>query len=145
MEIKKIEKELDDFLQTKNIKLFEMKYYKSNQTLEVLLDEDFDLDQIEEVSNEISAFLDNYEDEFDDNYILDVSNIGIERPIRNEEELIKAINSYIYVKGKEFEYYGTLLNYEDGIIHLQTMGKNIKKNISVNYSKVKKARYAVKF
>ena len=37
----------------------------------VLLDEKLNMDELETLSNEISGFLDQYEDEFEDNYFLD--------------------------------------------------------------------------
>ncbi len=145
MDLDKIRAGLTDFLEAKNLKLFEMNYRKSDSTLEVLLDEKLDIDEIEKVSGEISAFMDGYEDEFPDNYFLDVGNIGAERPIRNEEEIMGAIGQYIYVKTKEEEVYGTLKSYTDGILNLEVQDKTRLKNKSVDYKKTKKVRYAVKF
>ena len=145
MKLDSIKAKLEDYLKEKKLKLFEITYSKKDETLSILLDEKLDLDKLEEVSNDISDYLDKFEDEFEDNYILDVSTIGAERPIRNEKELEKAVGEYIYVKTKEVEYYGTLLDYTDGIIHLEVMDKTKKKNVSVDYSKTKQVRYAVKF
>ena len=145
MKLDSIKAKLEDYLKEKKLKLFEITYSKKDETLSILLDEKLDLDKLEEVSNDISDYLDKFEDEFEDNYILDVSTIGAERPIRNEKELEKAVGEYIYVKTKEVEYYGTLLDYTDGIIHLEVMDKTKKKNVSVDYNKTKQVRYAVKF
>lgn len=145
MKLDSIKEKLEDYLKQKNLKLFEITYSKKDEILSILLDEQLDLDKLEEISNDISTYLDKYEDEFDDNYILDVSTVGAERPIRNEDDLNRAVGEYIYVKTKESEYYGTLLDYTDGIIHLEVMEKTKKKNVSVDYSKTKQVRYAVKF
>ena len=145
MKLDSIKAKLEDYLKEKKLKLFEITYSKKDETLSILLDEKLDLDKLEEVSNDISDYLDKFEDEFEDNYILDVSTIGAERPIRNKKELEKAVGEYIYVKTKEVEYYGTLLDYTDGIINLEVMDKTKKKNVSVDYSKTKQVRYAVKF
>ena len=145
MKIDDIKQKLAEYLEEKKLKLFEITYQKKDQTLSILLDEKLDLDKLEEISNDISQYLDKFEDEFDDNYILDVSTVGAERPIRDEDELIKAIGEYIYVKSKESEYYGTLIDYTDGIIHLEVIDKTKTKNVSVDYSKTKQVRYAVKF
>ena len=145
MELENIKLHLEKYLEEKKLKLFEISYHKKDETLSILLDEKMDMDELEKVSNDISNYLDKYEDEFDENYILDVSTVGIERPIRNEDELTKAIGEYIYVKTKDSEFNGTLKDYKDGIIHLQIMDKTRTKNIEVEYQKVKKVRYAVKF
>ena len=145
MNLDSIKTKLEEFLDEKKLNLFEITYQKKDTTLSVILDEKLDMDKLETLSNEISEFLDSYEDDFEDNYILDVSTVGAERPIRNEEELNKAVGEYVYVKTKEAEYYGTLKDYTDGIIHLETMNKTKIQNISVDYSKTKIVRYAVKF
>lgn len=145
MELNKIKEIIKDYVESKNLKLFDVSYFKSDSILTVLLDEKLSIDEIEVFSNGLSEYLDKYEDEFEDNYFLDVSNVGVERPIRNEEELNDAIGSYIYVKTKENEYYGTLKSYTDGIIHLITKVKNRTSEVSVDYKKAKKVRYAVEF
>ena len=145
MDLTEIEKDLNNYLSEKNLKLFEMKYYKSDATLSVLLDEQLEMDNLEKISAEISDLLDKYENDFEDNYILDVSTVGAERPIRNEEELIKAIGEYIYVKTKEDEVYGYLKKYENGVMSVEYKFKNTDKIKNIEYSKTKKVRYAVKF
>ena len=145
MNLDAIRKDLEEFLSERKLTLFEMNYHKKDQTLEVLIDEDISLDDLEQVSNEISAFLDKYDDEFAGTYILDVSHVGAERPIRNEAELLKAIGSYIYVKSKDSEYYGTLKSYEEGILSLEVKDKTKTNRVSVPYAKTKKVRYAVEF
>lgn len=145
MNLDSIKSKLNDYLNDKHLKLFEISYQKQDQTLSIILDEKLDMDKLEEISNDISTYLDKYEDEFEDNYILDISTVGVERPIRNEDELRCAVSKFIYVKTKENEYYGTLIDYTDGIIHLEVMDKTKVKNVSVDYSKTKIVRYAVKF
>ena len=145
MDIKVIEKDLNEFLTGKNLHLFEVKYFKSEQTLSVVLDDKIEMDELELVSNDVSKILDKYEDDFDTNYILDVTTVGVERPIRSEEELIKAIGEYIYVKTKDDEIYGYLKKYENGVLSIDYKQKNIDKIKNVEYAKVKKMRYAVKF
>lgn len=140
-----INSDLKDYLKTKDLKLFEVTYHKGDKTLSIILDEKLDMNKLEEVSNDLSTYMDKYADEFEDNYILDISTVGVERPIRNEDELKQAIGSYIYCKGKDFEYNGTLNDYSDGIMKLEYMDKNIKKNASIEYKNVKQVRYAVKF
>ena len=145
MNLEKINHALEEFCKDKNVKLFEVTYHNNDQTLSVLLDEKLNMDQLEEISKELSDYLDRYEDEFEDNYFLDVSNVGAERPIRNEEELKEALGEYIYVKTKDEEYYGTFKSYSNGVISLDVTEKNRTKNVSIEYKNTKKVRYAVKF
>ena len=145
MDLSKITNILDEFVSSKQMKLFEVTYHKSDSTLSVLLDEKLSMDELEAISSQISQLLDQYEDEFEDNYFLDVSTVGAERPIRNEEELCAAIGEYIYVKTKENEYYGTLKAYDEGNLRLIVKDKTREKEITVPYNKCRKLRYAVKF
>ena len=145
MNLDKVEKSLKDYLSDLKIKLYELNYLKNDSTLSIVLDERLDMNELEEVSNKISEYLDKYADDFDGNYILDVSTVGIERPIRNEEELSKAVGEYIYVKTKDNEYYGDLKEFADGIIKLETKDKTRTVSVSIEYSKTKFVRYAVKF
>ena len=145
MNTEKIRNVLTGFVNEKGMKLFDIEYKKSDQTLTVLLDEKLDMDALEKISGEISSFLDQYEDEFADNYFLDVSTVGVERPIRNEEEVRYAVGEYIYVKTKDNEYYGTLTSFNNGMMNLKVKDKTREKDVSIEYSKTKKVRYAVKF
>ena len=145
MNTEKIRHALNDYASKKQLKLFDVEYRKGDCTLSVLLDEKLNMDELETVSKEISDLLDGYEDEFEDNYFLDVSTVGAERPIRNDEELKEAVGQYIYVKTKGNEYYGTLISFKDGILNLKVTEKTKEKDVSVEYRKTKKVRYAVKF
>ncbi|MBQ1534357.1 MAG: hypothetical protein IIZ64_06045 [Erysipelotrichaceae bacterium] len=145
MDLSRVKKSLKEFVEEKGMKLFEVTYHKKDATLSVLLDEKLNMDELEKISQEISDHLDRFDDEFDDNYLLDVSTVGVERPIRNEEELLEAIGAYIYVKTKEREYYGTLKSFEEGTLLLETKEKNRTKDVSVDYSQIKRIRYAVQF
>ena len=139
MNLEEIRTLLQDFIESKKHKLFDIEYHKGDQTLTVLLDE------LESISGEISSFLDQYEDKMPDNYFLDVSTVGAERPIRNEKELMEALGEYIYVKTKDKEYYGTFTSYNNGVMNLKVKEKTREKDVSVNYQDTKKVRYAVKF
>ena len=145
MNKEKITEALNTFIEGKDMKLFDVEYRKSDNVLAVTLDEKLDLDELEVISNAISDFLDGYEDEFEDNYFLDVSTVGAERPIRSLEELEAAVGEYIYVKTKENEYYGTLSSLKDGILNLKVQDKTREKDVCVEYPKIRKVRYAVKF
>ena len=145
MNLKVIEKDLNDYCKQKNLNLFEVSYSKKDETLSIILDEQLDMDKLEEVSNDLSTYMDKYDDDFEENYILDVSTVGVERPIRNAQEMVKAINEYIYVKTKDEEIYGYLRKFENDVLSIEYKEKTKDKIKNIEYSKVKKVRYAVKF
>ncbi len=145
MKTEKIRNVLNEYADKNGYKLFDVEYHANDQTLSVVFDEEFDMAGLEKVSQEVSDLLDPYEDEFASQYFLDVSTVGIERPIRNEEELKAAVGQYVYVRCKEEEYYGDLLSYAEGMMELQVRDKTRTKNISLAYADVKEMRYAVRF
>ena len=144
MELKKIKKDLESFLKEKDLHLFDCSFNKHEKIFSILIDETLNMDELEKVSNELSIFMDKYDDEFD-NYILDVSNVGIERPIRNDEEILKAINSYIYIKTNDKELNGTLKSFENDKLVISYKDKTRSKEITLNKKDIKKIRYAVNF
>ena len=142
MNLDLITKALIEHLDEKGLHLYELKYSKGDSILHVCLDDSLDMNQVEEASRDISDFMDKFEDQFDE-YLLDVYTIGIERPIRNKEELIQAVGSYIFVKGKDFKLSGTLSSFVDDILTLSYKEKNITKTMTINYQSIKEMRYAV--
>lgn len=144
MEIKDLNEKLAYELDLLGFKLYECYYEKKNNILHVSIDASLDMNEIEEISKKVSEIMDKYDEDMDA-YMLDVSSCGIEKKIRNADEIKEAIGSYIHVKGKGFKYYGDLEDFDGAVITLKTMEKNISKTIKINYSDVKAVRYAVKF
>lgn len=144
MEIKELNEKLAYELDLLGFKLYECYYEKKNNILHVSIDASLDMNEIEEISKKVSEIMDKYDGDMDA-YMLDVSSCGIEKKIRNADELKEVIGSYIHVKGKGFKYYGDLEDFDGAVITLKTMEKNISKTIKINYSDVKAVRYAVKF
>ena len=144
MEIKNLKENLKRDLTCLGYELYDVSYSKGDNILHVVVDKDMDLKEIESLSKKVSKIMDLYDEDMD-SYLLDVSSLGVERPIRNQEELTKAIGSYVYIKTKELKVYGDLKSFKDGVIELNTKEKNIDKLVKINYSDVKQARYAVKF
>ena len=144
MELKQLKKDLGRDLKSLGYDLYDVTYSKKDRILQVLIDKEMDLKEIESLSKKVSSIMDLYDQDMEE-YLLDVSSVGIERPIRNEEELRKAVGSYIYVMTKELKVYGDLRGYEDGVLILETAEKNIRKEVKIAYDDVKNVRYAVRF
>ncbi len=66
-----------------------------------------DLDDCVKVSEHISEFLDKV-DPFDDAYMLEVTSAGAEHPLRNAEEIERALGKYVHVETFEQVLEGTL-------------------------------------
>lgn len=144
MEIKELKEKLGNDLLSLGYKLYDCYFEKKEHILHVVIDAKMDMNQIEDLSKKVSQIMDLYDGDMDE-YMLDVSTVGIEKEIRSEDELKEAVGSYIYVKTKELKAYGDLESFDGNILTLKTKDKNITKTVKVNYSDVKYVRYAVKF
>ncbi len=119
--------------------------------LRVLVDGDHVID-VEEVTKIIEPLQEIVEkdDLIPDEYYLEVSSVGIEKPLRNLEELQTAISNYIYVELKnaienDNAWYGTLKEVADNKLSLEINKKGRIKTIVIPYEEVKFARIAIKF
>lgn len=144
MELTKIKDSLSKDLMGLGYHLYSLKYDKKEKILEVLIDETLDLNGIEELSLKVSNLMDQYDEDFDE-YLLDVASAGAERPIRNKEELSRAIGQYVHITTDEVDKDGTLEDLKENIITFSYLDKTRKKKISIDYKEVKEIRYAVKF
>ena len=109
-------KEADD-----EIELVDVAFYKQygKLTVEALLwkKSGIDLNDCEKVHNVLSAKLDTIDDEFDDDYVLNVSSQVLDRKLDTEIELFDA---------NKKKSHGTLLSFDDENIVIKTDGKNPK-------------------
>lgn len=108
-----------------------------------------DMDTCVAVSEAVSEKLDQI-DVIKDEYYLEVSSPGIEKPLRNWDQVAKAVNEYVHIDFKDpkeglHEVEGTILSAEDQTITLQYFVKGRKKKIVVPYDNVRFIRLAVKF
>lgn len=108
-----------------------------------------DMDTCVAVSEKISEKLDE-EDPIKDEYYLEVSSPGAEKPLKNYEQVSLSIGKYVYIKLSQptaglDEVQGTILDVKDGVISLQYLVKNIKKHVEIPYDRIKFIRLAVKF
>lgn len=85
-----------------------------------------------------------------DEYYLEVSSVGIERPLRNLAEIEKATGEYIYLEfnspvEKSSSWYGILEKVENNNIVLKVNQKGKIKKLVIPYENISFARKAVKF
>ncbi len=111
---------------------------------------DIDIDDVAAINEEI---LDLVNDDLPDGYYLEVTTVGIERELKNDDDLEKALGKYIYLKTYEKiesafnqkEIYGYLESYEEDSINVNVINKTRTKLVTIEKSKIAKVRLAVKF
>lgn len=133
--------------------LYDVEYVKEGSEffLCIYFDKDggLTLDDCVLLSEKLAEELDK-EDFISDKYYLEVSSPGIERELRNLEEVIDSIGKHVYIKTYEKvdnqkEFYGDILDVEDKEITIEYKDKaRVKKSI-ISYEKIAKIRLAVKF
>lgn len=119
-------KEADD-----EIELVDVAFYKQygKLTVEALLwkKSGIDLNDCEKVHNVLSAKLDTIDDEFDDDYVLNVSSQGLDRKIVTYDDFRRALDTEIELfDANKKKLHGTLLSFDDENIVIKTDGKNPK-------------------
>ncbi len=103
-----------------------------------------------QLTDVVSPLLDTIQpDPFPEQYMLEVSSPGLERPLKTVEALSNAVGSYINVslyksidKVKIFE--GDLLSFDGETLTIDYMDKTRHKTVDIPYQTVAKARLAVK-
>ncbi|MCD7949365.1 MAG: ribosome maturation factor RimP [Erysipelotrichaceae bacterium] len=130
----------------------EYKNEKNEWYLRIFIDKNqgsLDMDTCVAVSEDVSAMLDEV-DLIQNEYYLEVSSPGAEKPLKTLEKVKQSIGEYVYIQLKNpkkgmNDIYGTILNVEDNMIELQYLDKNIKKKCCIAYDNVAFIRLAVKF
>ncbi|MCT4633725.1 MAG: ribosome maturation factor RimP [Firmicutes bacterium] len=96
-----VEKLINDFIKDKEFELVDVEFVKEGQYryLRVYMDKDggISLDDCKLVSNYLSEKLDSL-DPIEENYFLEVSSPGIERPLKKDKDFIKYKGELIQVK-----------------------------------------------
>ena len=98
----------------------------------------------------ISPLLDQIKpDPFPEQYLLEVTSPGLERPLKTKEAPEGAVGKYVNIslykaveKQKVFE--GNLVGFEEDVLTIEYMDKTRKKTVDIPYNLVSKARLAVK-
>jgi ribosome maturation factor RimP len=108
-----------------------------------------DIDQCSQVSEKLSEELDRT-DPIPQNYFLEVSSPGAERPLKKEEDFQKAIGQFVFIKTyeaingmKEFE--GYLLAYGPEGAEVEVRIKTRKLTVVIDQEKIALARLAIDF
>ena len=135
------------------IEIVDIEWVREHNTriLRILADTEFGLTVDDSVSlNEAVSLALDEDNYLQEEYMLEVSSPGLERPIKNDDEITKAIGKYINIKTyekieaqKEFE--GYLKAYSDGFLEIEVNLKGRLKTYKIEKNKISNIRHAVKF
>jgi len=149
--IKATEELVEPILKKKDLELIDVEYVKEgkNWFLRVYIDKTggIDITECGEVSEELSEKLDEY-DPIKGAYYLEVSSPGAERPLKTKDALVKNLNNNVNIRlyepiNGEKEYEGKLISFADNMLTIEYKDRARKKEVSIPYEKVAKARLAV--
>ncbi|WP_144509221.1 ribosome maturation factor RimP [Bacillus sp. FJAT-22090] len=150
-----IENLVTPILQELNLELIDIEYVKEGRDwfLRIYIDTPtggIDIEQCAQVSEKLSEKLD-VVDPIKENYFLEVSSPGAERPLKKDADFISAVGKYVFIKtyepvngAKEFE--GTLLSFsveEGALIEVRVKTRRVK--IQIDKEKIALARLAIDF
>ena len=133
-----------------SLEAISLKREKGDLFLQIVVDrfDPISLDDIVAISNEISPILDE-NDPIKDNYFLDVTSLGAEKPIKLEH-LDKYINKYVNlhvinpIKGENY-LEGNIDSVNDDILILSYKIKTRLVRVEIPRKDIDKARLAIKF
>ncbi|MFJ8234323.1 ribosome maturation factor RimP [Ureibacillus sp. NPDC094379] len=149
-----IEQLVTPILEELNLELVDIEFVKEgrNWFLRIYIDTPeggIDIDQCALVSERLSVLLDE-NDPIEQNYYLEVSSPGAERPLKKESDFEKAVGKFIYVKTYEpikdlKEFQGYLTAYTEQGLEMEVRIKTRKIKLLIEKEKVAKARLAIDF
>ncbi|ATZ18693.1 ribosome maturation factor RimP [Williamsoniiplasma somnilux] len=149
----------NEILQKNNLCVYDVLEIKNSEfesdVLQILVEDlnqpnkPLDFDILSTVTDHLSEMMDSF-NELSDPYMLEIASAGIEKNIRNFEELKKALNQYINVVFKKpinglQETNGTLVSIDGEEFTIEYFIKGQKKKSKITWKDISKIRYAVKF
>lgn len=121
--------------------LFEERMGKE-KILTILVDNEIDHVSLEAIHMEV---LDEINDDLPDDYYLQMSTVGIEKELRNLEEVTNHVGGYVFIESQLFTGEATLNSVEEGILNVSFFLKGRPKKLAIPYDNIKFIRQAVKF
>ena len=149
----RVESLLKEKIEAIGYELYDVEYSKEgkNYFLRIFIDktEGIDLNDCEKVNNEIDEILDEA-DYIKEQYFLEVSSPGAERPLKKEADYMRAVDKYVNVSlyqqlNGHKVYEGYLRKVTADELTLEYMDKTRQKEVIIPRKQVAKARLAIKF
>ncbi|GIN83664.1 ribosome maturation factor RimP [Heyndrickxia sporothermodurans] len=148
-----VEELVTPIIQDMDLDLVDIEYIKEgkNWFLRVYIDKEdgIDIEECGIVSERLGEKLDEI-DPIPNNYFLEVSSPGAERPLKKVQDFEKAVGKNVNVKtyepiDDEKQFEGKLLYFDGKILKLEIKIKTRIKEVEIPYEKVAKARLAIIF
>lgn len=150
---KELQEAVSQATQNHGADLYDLKFVNENgmRILRVMITKKtggVDLDTCADVSEEISSLLDAM-DVSDSEYYLEVCSAGAERELRSDEEILAAVNDYVFIKlrvsvNKHDEYKGDLLSFDGNILTVAYMDKAVKRKVEIKKDDIAMIRLSVR-
>ncbi len=154
--LNEVEKLVKPIVEELNLELIDLEFVKEGRDwfLRIYVDTPqggIDIEQCALVSERVSGVLDE-QDPIEQNYFLEVSSPGAERPLKKESDYEKAVGKYIHVKTyaavkelNEKEFEGTLLSNTPEELEIEVRVKTRKIKVKLTKEKIAFARLAINF
>lgn len=124
---------------------FYKQYGKLNVEVFLWKKEGISLNDCEAVHNVLSSMLDAIEDDFADDYVLNVSSSGLDRKIVSDDDYRRALDTEIEcVDDKKNKTHGILVAYDSDNVTLKTEGKK-PQNITLSRKTLTKVQPYIRF
>jgi ribosome maturation factor RimP len=145
MNLQKMREKLIPILKRYDLDIYSIKTKKEfgEKIVEILIDTDtMDINTLEKIHLEYVDLL--TDDEMDPNYFLELSSVGLERPLKSREDIKKVIGRYIYLESNKYQGNGYIISFENDIIKLEINDKGRIRKIDINYDDARNMRTSVK-
>ena len=146
MNLEKLKEKLIPILAKKDLTIYSIRTKREfgEKIVEILIDTELmDIDELEKIHLEYQETLS--DEDLDPDYFLELSSLGVERPLKTKEEITKAVGRYIYLESGKYKGYGTLIAFENDMISLEINDKGRMKTIEIKFDDARKMRTAIKF
>ena len=135
-----IEKSITEVVEANGYEVVEIKYFKEygryNLTVFIWSKGGVDLNGCETVHNALDPIMDKYEELFPEEYVLNVSSSGLDRPIVTMDDFRRALDTEIEVKDEKGKRHGKLISHDENSFTILTGDKNLKE-ITISKTNVK--------
>jgi ribosome maturation factor RimP len=145
MNLQKMREKLIPILKRYDLDIYSIRTKKEfgEKIVEILIDVDvMDINELEKIHMEYVDLL--TDEDLDDDYYLELSSLGAERPLKTKEEVEKAIGKYIYLETNKYKGNGYIISFENDIIKLEINDKGRIRKIDIDFKDARHMRTSVK-
>ncbi len=147
MELEEVGRILRPYLEERGLILVDISWASEEnmKILRVLIDREngISIDTLAECNEFLSSQLDRIDQDMDE-YFLEVSSPGAERPLNSLSEVGKQISKYVHIEVEGMIYEGILEAVENDILTVRFNAKGRFKVVKIPYDEIRSIRLAVK-